>query len=196
MVYLFLGLLVFAVNVIPAFMPPTWIVLTLLYVKFNLWLPGVVLIDAICATLGRVVLYFIAKLWLKKVLTKSAQENYQALGEVLKQHKRLSIPLFMLYAFLPIPSNQAYIAAGLADFDIKVIATAFLFGRFISYTFWLSFSGSIAKSLEYRLSHHYSLNSSLLIEVASFMVLVIISFIPWKKLLEKKHSRRGRSLKP
>ncbi len=42
--YLILALLVFGMNIVPAFMPPTWLVLAFFYIHFELSLPIVVLI--------------------------------------------------------------------------------------------------------------------------------------------------------
>jgi hypothetical protein len=54
--YLILGVLVFGVNIVPAFMPPTWIILAFFYLRYHLNLLPTVIIGAAAATLGRVVL--------------------------------------------------------------------------------------------------------------------------------------------
>ena len=47
---------VFAANVVPAFMPPTWAILTTFVVRLGLPLPALVLGGAVAAAAGRTVL--------------------------------------------------------------------------------------------------------------------------------------------
>src|SRR3989338_2339559 len=106
--YVFLTSLVLGLNIIPAFMPPTWTVLAFFVTKYDLLQIPVVLIGASCATLGRVVLVGISRKYFRRILSADSQENYASIGEYLNSNKHITIPLVVAYAFLPIPSNDVF----------------------------------------------------------------------------------------
>lgn len=185
MIYLLIALLIIAINVVPAFMPATWIVLAFFYLKYDLPLIPTVILGASCATIGRVLLWHIAKYFLHSILPKKIRDNYKALGMFLNKHKHISLPLIISYAFLPIPSNQVYIAAGLAHFDVKLLAASFFIGRLISYSFWLSVAYQISSRIDYKLHHSYDSPETLYLEFISLILLFTISVVPWKRLLKR-----------
>jgi hypothetical protein len=78
--YGLLALVVFLINTVPAFMPPTWTILLFFYLKFDLsFLPSVV-VGATFATLGRIVLYFLSLNFFGPFLSKESRKNLEALG--------------------------------------------------------------------------------------------------------------------
>src|SRR5882762_9519552 len=103
--YIIVALIVFGVNTFPAFMPPTWSILALFYLSYHLAIIPLIIIGASCATLGRMTLYFFAGKS-TKILPKKSKRNLAHLGHFFNTHKHISIPIFLLYGFSPIPSNQ------------------------------------------------------------------------------------------
>jgi hypothetical protein len=96
--YLLLGVLVLFMNIIPAFMPPTWTVLAFFYTAFDMQLVPVVIIGAICATLGRVILALLVRHVFSDYIPKKLLANYQYLGDTKNSVFPLSSPmLFFLY---------------------------------------------------------------------------------------------------
>ena len=186
LIYFLMAIFVCGMNIIPAFMPATWIVLTFFYIKFNLFFIPTVIIGAVMATAGRVLLSFVAKHYLRPFLSKNSQANYDALGSYFNRHKQLTIPAVLSYAFLPIPSNQVFIAAGLANFNILVISLAFFVGRLISYSFWVGVAANLTDNLENIFVHHYTNMWSVVVEMLGFVLLIILSRIPWKNILKEK----------
>lgn len=184
--YIVLGVFVFGLNIIPAFAPPTWMVLAFYYLKFHLLLVPVVLIGAAAATLGRVVLYILARNYFGNLFPKKSLENLHVLGKFIESHENLTIPVVLTYAFLPISSNQMFITAGLSGLRIRLIAFSFLIGRLISYTFWISAAHKIVNSLEAIFSIHFSNLGALIAQVLGFVVIIFISKIKWKKYLRVK----------
>ena len=183
--YVFLASLVLGLNIIPAFMPPTWTVLAFFVTKYDLLLIPVVLIGASCATLGRVVLAGISRKYFRRILSADSQENYASIGEYLNRNKHITIPLVVAYAFLPIPSNNVFIAAGLAKVKIKLLAGSFFVGRLISYTFWVSLTQRFSDNLVDIFSKHYAKTGSVVLEVAGLLLLYLFGKIAWKKILKK-----------
>lgn len=184
--YIILTVLVFGMNVIPAFMPATWTVLAFFYIKYNLLLIPTVAIGAIAATAGRIVLYSLSRQFIQPHLKGKTKENLFALGDFLNSNQKLAFTVVLAYAYLPIPSNEVFIAAGLAGVNIKIIAFSFFIGRLISYTFWVSLTNHVAQNLEGIFARSYTRLGATIAEILGIVVLIAITQIPWKKLLKKK----------
>lgn len=183
--YIILASIVLGMNIIPAFMPPTWAVLAFFVIRHHLLLIPAVLLGATFATLGRVILAGISQRFFRQFFPRSSQENYESIGKYLNTHQTLTIPLVITYAFLPIPSNHVFIAAGLAKVNIRLLASSFFTGRLISYTFWISLTRKLSDNLEDIFSNHYSKAGSVVVEIAGLILLYLIGRIAWKKILRK-----------
>lgn len=193
--YIFLSVLTYIVNIVPALMPPTWIILAFLYINYHLHIIPVVVLGAIFATLGRVTLYLLAKKFGHFFISKKSKENVEILGKYVNSHMKISIPLFILYAFLPIPSNQVYIAAGLSRVRIKYLAVSFFFGRILSYFFWVSATHKVTTSIQVIFSKHYARTGSIIAEIIGFGILFIITKIDWVKVLKINKNKIEKVLK-
>lgn len=185
--YLSLSALVLGMNVFPILMPPTWTVLAYYSVKYGLPVLPTVLIGASSALVGRVLLYNISSKFFSKLLSKESQENYDNLGKYFDTNKKLTIPLVFSYMFFPIPSNDIFIAAGLAKANIKLLAGAFFVGRLISYTFWIDITRHFFKSIDDIFNLHYSKTNTFIFEIAGLLVLYLVGKIAWKKILKNSN---------
>lgn len=182
--YAILAFVVVGMNIAPGFMPPTWMILAFFYLQFNLSLLPLVIIGAIFATLGRTVLYLLSKNYLRRLFPSEIVENYGVIGKFFKKNNKLTAPLVLTYAFLPIPSNQVFIMAGLAGLKIEIIAGSFLAGRLISYSFWVSVASQVTNRLEGIFQSHISQGGVIAAEVLGFALIIIIGKINWKKVLK------------
>lgn len=187
-IYIILGIFIFGLNIVPVFAPPTWTVLAFYFLKYHLSLLPVVIIGAVAATLGRIVLYLLAKNYFGRLFPKKWLTNLHVLGKFIESHEDLTIPVVITYAFLPISSNQMFIAAGLSGLHIRLIAFSFLIGRLISYTFWISAAHRIVDRLEIIFSNHLSNFWALIAQILGFLVIILISRINWGKYLKMKSS--------
>lgn len=186
-IFLYLAVLIFGMNVIPAFMPPTWIVLAFFHTMFHLEIFPTVVVGAISATIGRIVLALIARHYFRPILPQDSRENYNSLGNFFHAHEHITIPILILYAFFPLPSNQVYIVAGLANVNLTVLATSFFFGRLISYSFWVSTAHTIGKRIADIFGISFQANA-ILFELIGFGIIILVGRIKWRKLL-KGHLR-------
>ncbi len=184
MPYILMALIVYSMNVAPAFMPSTWIILAFFDIHYKLQILPVVIIGAIFATLGRITLYHISKEHSHLFLSKKSIKNMEILGNYLNERMKITILFFLIYAFLPIPSNQVYVGAGIAKMKVKFIATCFFLGRLFSYFFWVSASHIAVNSLEGIFSHRFSKVGSLILEILGFILLYLFTKINWGKLLK------------
>lgn len=183
--YVFLASVVLGINVIPAFMPPTWTILAFFVTKYDLQILPVVLIGATFATLGRIILAHLSQNYFRRFLSNNSQENYASIGEFLNSHHKITVPLVIAYAFLPIPSNNVFIAAGLAKMRIGLLAASFFVGRLISYTFWVSLTQKLADNLADLFSRQYAETGSIILQIVGLVLLYLLGKIAWKKILNK-----------
>jgi membrane protein YqaA with SNARE-associated domain len=137
--------LIFGLNVIPAFAPPTWMAVAFIGFEF----PGtntvlLALVAATAATLGRITL---AKLshWLvrEKLLSDAHRKNIDIIKERLEKRAVLTVSVFLFYALSPLPSNFLFIAYGLTGLPLLRIALPFFIGRTATYSFFI-LSGAAA----------------------------------------------------
>lgn len=138
---------VYALNLLPAFAPPTWVVFS--YVGFRYPTPNVTLfalVGAVAATLGRLTLAKLARVVIRqKLMSPKSQDNVDAIRQRLQGRKKLTFGVFLFYAFTPFPSNFLFIAYGLTAMDLTLIAVPFFIGRTLSYSFWGFTSSAVAR---------------------------------------------------
>ncbi len=183
-IYLLVLVLVFFLNVIPAFMPPTWIILSFLYLHYHLSFIPTVILGVIAATAGRVTLALIARRF-ADYLPKRFLGNYEHLGTYLQSNKRLTIPVVVGYAFSPISSNALFIMAGLSNLNLKIVAASFFVGRLISYSFWITSTRELSEHLEDIFQGHLSSGGTFISAAISLGLVYLIGRINWKKILKQ-----------
>jgi membrane protein YqaA with SNARE-associated domain len=149
-VVLFVFLIVFALNVIPAFAPPTWMVFSFLGFRFADHMDWTIaLTGALAATLGRSLLAKLSRSIARRHwLTDSARQNIDSLKIELEKRPKLTFSLLLFYAFTPLPSNSVFIAYGLTTMSLLRIAVPFFVGRFVSYSFWAFSAAAVSKKME------------------------------------------------
>lgn len=174
---------VFLVNLVPAFMPPTWSVLAFFLIQFDLPLVPLALGGAVAATAGRVVLALGTRLLGPRVLPAGVLQNLGDLGTYLRTHSRWIGPAVLVYSFGPIPSNQLFMAAGLAHLDLRVVAGAFFAGRVVSYTLFAHAADRAVTTVTDLFAEAVTKPELLALELASLGILVLIARIPWGRLL-------------
>jgi len=179
-----IAVFIYIINVIPVFMPPTWTILAFYYIKLHPPLLPAAIVGAVAATLGRITLYYIAKTRFRKFFPKNYLENYDSLGNFFRKRKKLSIPLFLTYAFFPISSNYVYIAAGLAKIDIRLLAASFLLGRIFSYSFWIATSHIVINRIDDVFSSRFSNIGVIILELLGLLIIIVIGKVNWKKILK------------
>lgn len=180
--YLSLATIVFFINCFPAFMPPTWSILAFFYITYHLPVIPLILIGVLFATLGRIVLYYIARYLGKYIFPATSKENLEFLGKYLNTKKHISIPFFLTCAFIPLPSNQLFITAGLAKANILLLAISFAFGRLFSYSWTVLTSAFVINNTSFEFSFAPQIN--FLIQIGALASVYLIGFIPWKKILK------------
>lgn len=186
MIYLILALIVLAINVAPVLMPATWTLLAFFIIKYDLALLPTIILGAMAATIGRMILANGARRYVRPFLSEKSKINLEALGKFLVGNKKLSIPLLVGYAFLPIPSNQVFIALGLSGLNFDLVAGSFFAGRLISYTFWVKMADKLADNYQGVISSGWTNPKSLITEGIGLVCVLLILVIPWGRILRVK----------
>ena len=182
---------VFLINLVPAFMPPTWSVLAFFLIQFDLPLLPLALGGAVAATAGRVALALGTRYLGPGVLPADVLRNLGDLGTYLRTHSRWIGPAVLVYSFGSIPSNQLFMAAGLAHLDLRVVAGSFLAGRVVSYTLFAHAADRAVPSITDVFAESFTKPQLLALELASLGILVLIAKVPWGRLLGVRRTDEG-----
>ncbi len=188
-----LFLVVFVLNVIPAFAPPTWMVLS--YVGFthpmhNLALLAIV--AAAAATTGRVLLAKMSReIIRKKLLSEASRRNIDTLRVRLEGRTKLTFSVFLLFAFSPLPSNFLFIAYGLTGMRLATVAVPFLIGRSVSYSFWGMAGSAVSRAIELESTEALSYLGAYFIVTQVLLLTLLYAFtkVDWRALIYEKKFR-------
>ncbi len=185
-----LFLVVFLLNVIPAFAPPTWMVFSFLGFRFpshTSW--TFALVGAVAAAMGRSVLGKLARTVVRNHwLGETARENVDSFKVELEKRPKLTFGLFLFYAFTPLPSNYLFIAYGLTTMPLVRILIPFFLGRFVSYMFWTMSAAAVSRKLELdgTVALGYFSVYFVLTQLALLAVVYAITRIDWNLLLRER----------
>lgn len=188
-----LFVIVFALNLIPAFAPPTWMVFS--YLGFRnptLNVALLALIGAGAATLGRLTLAKLAHVAIRqRFLSDASKQNIDSIREGLKGKRKLTFGVFLFYAFSPLPSNYLFIAYGLTTMELKLIALPFFLGRSVSYTFWGLTSSAVSRHIAMESSRTLPYLSAYFIVSQLILLYLIYLFtrVDWRTLFQEKKFR-------
>jgi hypothetical protein len=176
--------IVFVLNVLPAFAPPTWMVLSAIgFIEPEMVPWRVAFIAALAATLGRIVLAKLATVLVRqRWLSNQTRANIDVVKEKLAGRRGMTMGVFLAYAFTPFPSNSLFLAYGLTALPLTAVSFAFFVGRFATYTFWVVTASDVA--------HHLILDRSavatyfgvyfVLTQLFLLAVVYILAKLDWK----------------
>jgi len=184
--YPILLLIVFGINLLPAFGPPTWTILVVYRLNTDIPTWHLVLIGAGAAACGRLVLAHAFRFF-GRHLSEKTRKNLEAAREALERNRRNTIVALGLFAVSPIPSAQLFEAAGLAGMRLLGFTAAFFTGRLLSYTIYAYTAGRLREtSLGDALRGGFSNPWLIGLQVALIAGLVLMTRINWTKLLGRQ----------
>jgi len=188
-----LFILVFILNVVPAFAPPTWITLSFLGFSMpHVPVGALALIGATAATLGRVTLAKLSRAIVRgRLLDEPTRKNIGAIKDVLEKRRVFAFGTFLAYAFSPLPSNYLFIAYGLTTLRLTLVAFPFFVGRLASYSFWVTTASAVGDRLD--LDSIESVSYVGIYFIASQLLLIPIIYIftriDWRAAFEEGRLR-------
>jgi uncharacterized membrane protein YdjX (TVP38/TMEM64 family) len=184
--YLLFFAVVFGVNLMPAFGPPTWSLIVFVGLNFQMPLPAIVLIGALAAASGRYVLARGARLF-GRVLSDKTRRNLAAARAAFERRKRSGILALGLFALSPVPSAQLFEAVGLAGVRLLPFTLAFFAGRLVSYSIYAGSAKALqASSVGEVFRQSVSGPVAIAVQVVLLAGLVALARIDWEKVLRPK----------
>jgi membrane protein YqaA with SNARE-associated domain len=128
---------VFAVNLLPAFGPPTWSLLVFFTLDFDLPAAPLVVGGALAAASGRFLLAHGTRR-LRPRLSPGRLASVDRAQRALSANRRRSLAGLALFAVSPLPSGQLFVGAGLMTVPLAPLTAAFFAGRLVSYSVYVS----------------------------------------------------------
>jgi len=175
-------LVVFALNVVPAFAPPTWILLSFFYVAYPQNIFVLILAGVTASTAGRFVLAKLSSLFAKKFSGKDKKQDLEFMREKLSLKPKEKFIFAFLFALSPLPSNALFIAVGAIGTRLREVLTGFFIGRIISYLFLVFTTEKIVATLASTVQGGGTI-FGIIIEVLGFVAIIVFFKYDWTKFL-------------
>ena len=178
---------IFGINLLPAFGPPTWAVLV--FFRLNSDLPAVplVLVGALAAAAGRLVLATVTRHFRSR-FSAERRENLAAAEEVLVGSRTKAAAGLGLFALSPVPSAQLFVAAGLLTVPLLPLTAAFFAGRLVSYSLYVGAASAAKDSLDDVLTDAIGSPLGIALQVIFLGGLVLLFRIDWVAILKRRRA--------
>ena len=172
----------FVINLVPAFMPPTWSVLAVFKVTTDAPLLPLTVGGAAASAAGRTLLALSSRK-LRGFLPKKDQENAEALGGFIRRHGAWGTAIVFFGCLGPLPSNALFIAAGLGRVRLLPVVVAFWISRSIADTFWVWSADAIAEGAGSVFRDQVTSWQGIAVQVLGLLLVVGVFRLPWAKWL-------------
>jgi uncharacterized membrane protein YdjX (TVP38/TMEM64 family) len=180
---------IFAVNLLPAFGPPTWAVLVFFHLNSDLQVVPLVLLGALAAASGRLMLAVIVRHYRGR-FSEERRENLAAAQDLLVGTRGRALAGLGLFALSPIPSAQLFVAAGLLTVPLVPLTAAFFVGRLVSYSLYVTAASAAERSLGDVLGNVIGSPLGIALQVAMLVGLVLLVRVDWRALAARVGSAR------
>ena len=186
--YLLLVLVVLFANSLPAFAPPTWMILVFFLLNYELNPYVLVVLGVASATAGRGFLAWYFRRFAHLIPTKFSA-NMEYAGEYFQKSTTKKYSMLALFLVSPISSAQLFEAAGLMKtVSLKPLLAVFAFGRSFSYSAYVTGASVAASSnLGDVIVHELRSPWAIGAQVTLILGLVLVGNIDWKKRLKHHH---------
>jgi membrane protein YqaA with SNARE-associated domain len=187
---------VFGVNLLPAFGPPTWALLVFFRFRYgDIPIVGLIVGGALMASTGRFLLARAFREFGRK-LPERRTESLEVLGRVLGQSRGGIISSFILFAVAPVPSAQMFEAAGLARIGLAPLLGAFFLGRLVSYSVYVGAASAAHDRVAKLFRQGFTSPQAIAVQLVALALLVAMVRIDWPSTLDTLRAwwaaRRGR----
>lgn len=181
--YLILFAIVFGINLLPAFGPPTWSVIILYGINSQLPLAGLVVVAALASSSGRYILAHGFRLFAARLSVKT-RANLAAARTAFERKRNHNLMALVFFVFSPLPSAQQFGAVGLAGVRVLPFTLAFFVGRLFSYTFYAGGAELVDSNTSLGDTFRDSLTSPIGIAVQVLMLggLVLLAKVDWVRI--------------
>ena len=169
---------IFAVNLLPAFGPPTWAVLVFFNLSYDLPAVPLIVFGALAAAAGRLVLALGARHFRGR-FSPERRKQLAAAEQVLLGSRGKAMAGLGLFALSPVPSAQLFVAAGLLTVPLVPLTAAFFAGRLVSYSIYVGAASAAEKSLGAVLGDVIGSPLGIALQLAMLVGLVLLLRVDW-----------------
>lgn len=188
-----LFLVVFGLNILPAFAPPTWLAMSMFGFKYPSMHAGLVaLVAAAGATSGRLLLaHFAGRIVKSRFVSDAMRDNLAGVGAIVRTRRSLSVAVFLLFAFSPLPSNALFLAYGLTRAPLTLLAVPFFLGRFASYAVAFAGGAMVSRRFESQMTDWgpWFWVYFALVQVALLALVYGFARVDWRRTVQDRRLR-------
>lgn len=186
---LLMAAVVFGLNLLPAFAPPTWTVLVFFRLKYDIPAAALVVVGAASAACGRYVLASVFRR-LGTRLPERRRTDLEAIGAALTEGRR-GWGVTTLFLVSPLPSTQLFEAAGLApQIRLVPVTLAFFCGRLVTYSLYVGGATLAKDTLTQILRDGVTSPWAIALQVLLLGLLVAFVVTPWARILGYEPKQR------
>jgi hypothetical protein len=183
---------VFAVNLLPAFGPPTWALLVLFRLHLTLSAAPLIAVGAAAAASGRVVLALGARA-MRRRFSPARQERLDAMKAWIVARPAGAFAGLLTFAVSPVPSGQLFVGAGLVDAPLRWLTPAFFAGRVVSYTGYVTAATLVDRSTSDVILRSLRSPVGITVQLLLLGLLALLPLIDWTRLDRRaEHETTGR----
>ena len=190
--YLLVAGIVFGINLLPAFGPPTWAALVFLELSWRLSPIPLIAVGACAAAGGRYVLARATGRFAGR-LDEERRANLKAAGDVLRTHRRGSILGLVLFALSPVPSAQLFEAAGLLRLPLVPLTAAFFAGRVISYAAYVGAATMTTKAAGAEIRSALISPAGIALQLLLILGIALLAHVDWSARLAARSQDRSQA---
>lgn len=176
--------IVFAINLVPAFMPSSWMVMAFFYIQFDLPLLPLTIGGALVSGLGRMLLAR-GSGWFSRRYMRGSRDDLDLLGRYLARYKHVAAPATFVYTLSPLPTNNLFIAAGMVGINLLWVLVGFWAGRMIADTFWVWTTERVFTSLRDVFTGAFNTPWAIALQLLSAALVAVLCLLPWAKWLRR-----------
>lgn len=177
--------IVFGINLLPAFGPPTALVLVLMKLHWDLEAVPLVALAAPAAGTGRYLLAWTTGR-IRGRLGDKRRESLAAAKEYLTEHRGRSLLGLSLFVFSPLPSAQLFEAAGLIGARLLPATVAFFLARLVSYSFYLGAATAAERTVGEELTDSLTSPWGIAVQVLLLVGVVLLARVDWTRILGRR----------
>ena len=185
--YLVAAACIFAVNLLPAFGPPTWAVLVFFRLNSDLAAVPLVAAGALAAASGRLVLAYASREFRGR-LSERRRESLEAARAAVAGDRARGVAALGLFALSPVPSAQLFVAAGLLAVPLLPLTAAFFAGRIVSYSIYVAGASLARHSLGSTLTGAFHSPLAIALQVLMLAGLVALLRVDWAARIGRRHA--------
>jgi membrane protein YqaA with SNARE-associated domain len=177
-------LIIFGVNLLPAFGPPTWSLLVFFRLNWHLNPVALVAVGVLASGSGRYLLALGARRC-RRLFPAKYLERLKSAEALLGEHRRSSLAILLVFIVSPLPSAQLFVAAGLLELPLLPLTVGFVIGRIVTYSIYVGLATLAEKSFGSVFSSFFGSPWSIALQLVLLVLVVLLPLVDWGKVLHR-----------